>query len=211
MSNKTKLTTAFSFSLFLAVWIFITVDFLKWYEESKDLIKTQQEAIKEQEKVINDLNSVIFEKNNQLEKAAGDYESLEQDFQKIQDGNTELKSEIERLKVELNSITTVSAVSTAYTAFCDTGCGGVTRLGAYDVSNTIYYQGKRIIAVDPNVIPLGSLVVVDTGQKKFEAVAMDTGGAIKGNRIDILVKTKNKARNFGVQDVKVHVIDKNYF
>ncbi len=42
----------------------------------------------------------------------------------------------------------------------------------------------KMIAVDPKVIPLGSKVWVEG---YGEAIAGDTGGAIKGNRIDILL------------------------
>src|SRR5699024_9646567 len=74
--------------------------------------------------------------------------------------------------------------ATYYSAFCSTGCTGVTATGV-DVSSSNYVRGKRVIAVDPNVIPLGSTVRVSTPNESFEALALDTGGDIKGNRIDI--------------------------
>lgn len=66
-----------------------------------------------------------------------------------------------------------------------------------------------IVAVDPKVIPLGSKVYVefDNGQG-FEAVAEDTGGAIKGNRIDIALPDRQSVKNFGIKNVKVHVLEK---
>src|SRR5690625_3012009 len=79
--------------------------------------------------------------------------------------------------------------STAYTAFCDSGCIGITRTG-YDVSKTIYYDGMRIIAVDPDVIPLHSIVEVKTENETFTAIALDTGELIKGNIIDLLMETE---------------------
>lgn len=84
----------------------------------------------------------------------------------------------------------INVEATAYTAFCDTGCIGVTATGL-DVSSTIYTpDGYRVIAVDPSVIALGSIVKVtlDNGDS-FEAKAEDTGGDIRGNRIDILVES----------------------
>lgn len=98
--------------------------------------------------------------------------------------------------------------ATAYTSRCD-GCIGITKTGI-DVRNTIYNEkGQRIIAVDPNVIPLGSLVEVrlENGQT-FVAEAADTGGAIKGKRIDILVETKKQAYQFGRQPVEVRPLQK---
>ena len=95
---------------------------------------------------------------------------------------------------------------TAYTAFCNTGCIGITRTG-YDVSNTIYYDGLRVIAVDPEVIPLYSVVEIHTGTEVFKAIALDTGGLIKGNIIDLLVETKSEAYQWGRREVKVRVIE----
>lgn len=97
--------------------------------------------------------------------------------------------------------------ATAYTARCE-GCTGITKTG-YDVRHTIYAEdGRRIIAVDPSVIPLGSTVEVRLADgRTFEAVALDIGGAIKGERIDILVDTEKSAFQFGRQDVEVRVIE----
>lgn len=96
--------------------------------------------------------------------------------------------------------------ATHYTAYCPTGCTGVTATGV-DVSNTIYHEGKRVIAVDPSVIPLGSTVQVTTSDgSTFEATSQDTGGDIKGNRIDILVGSREEAYQLGRQDVTVKVI-----
>ena len=98
----------------------------------------------------------------------------------------------------------VTFEATAYTAFCSTGCTGITRTG-YDVSETIYYEGMRVIAVDPNVIPLHSIVEVATGEKVFTAIALDTGGNIKSYRIDILKETKEGALKFGRRDVEIKI------
>jgi 3D (Asp-Asp-Asp) domain-containing protein len=64
-----------------------------------------------------------------------------------------------------------------------------------------------VIAVDPSVIPLGSRVYIQYPDGHGEyAVAEDTGGAIKGNRIDIAKTTVGKAQDFGIQHVKVYVM-----
>ena len=84
--------------------------------------------------------------------------------------------------------------------------GGLTKMG------TKVRQG--VVSVDPNVIPLGSKVFI-TGYNKtpllpaggFVATAEDTGGAIKGNRIDIYLNgTQQQLLNFGKQNVKVFVL-----
>lgn len=95
--------------------------------------------------------------------------------------------------------------ATHYSAFCNTGCTGVTALG-WNVKNTIYYNGYRVIAVDPSKIKLGSLVEVQTSYGTFKALAGDTGGAIKGHRIDILVKSDNVAYELGREKVQVRIL-----
>ncbi|SDI53474.1 3D (Asp-Asp-Asp) domain-containing protein [Natribacillus halophilus] len=89
--------------------------------------------------------------------------------------------------------------ATAYTADCD-GCSGVTATGK-DLNND---RNANVVAVDPNVIPLGSTVHVEG---YGEAVAADTGGAINGEKIDLHVPTQDEAMNFGRQDVEVTVLD----
>lgn len=73
--------------------------------------------------------------------------------------------------------------STAYSG------GGVTATGTVPVRDP---NGISTIAVDPRVIPLGSLVYVEGYGK---AVAADTGGAIKGNIIDVYVNSEQEAYN----------------
>lgn len=89
--------------------------------------------------------------------------------------------------------------ATAYTASCN-GCSGVTATGVNLKSN----PNLKIIAVDPGVIPLGSKVWVEG---YGYAVAGDTGGAIKGNKIDVFMPSKSKAYDFGRQKVRVKVLN----
>jgi uncharacterized protein YabE (DUF348 family) len=89
--------------------------------------------------------------------------------------------------------------ATAYTAGCN-GCSGITRTGINLRAN----PNLKVIAVDPSVIPLGSKVWVEG---YGYAVAGDTGGAIKGMKIDLHVPTKNDAYKFGRRQVKVKIID----
>lgn len=78
------------------------------------------------------------------------------------------------------------------------------------------YMGNKLklgtISVDPSVIPLGSTVYI-TGYssphlpaKGMIAKATDRGGSVKGNRIDIFLPTKD-AKDFGLQDIKVYLLD----
>lgn len=81
-----------------------------------------------------------------------------------------------------------------YPHICNAGPPYKTATGTTPTAN-------RTIAVDPSVIPLGSHVIID-GR---EYVAEDTGGAIKGNRIDIVVATHKEALRCGKrQNVPVY-------
>ncbi|SFF60723.1 3D (Asp-Asp-Asp) domain-containing protein [Halobacillus alkaliphilus] len=91
-----------------------------------------------------------------------------------------------------------TAEATAYTAFC-TGCSGVTATGVDLRAN----PDQKVIAVDPDVIPLGSKVYVEG---YGEAIAADTGGAINGNRIDVFMPEREDALDFGRQSVQVKVL-----
>lgn len=65
-------------------------------------------------------------------------------------------------------------------------------------------KNPNVIAVDPSVIPLGSKVEVP-GFGVF--IAGDTGGAIKGNKIDIHFSTVQQALNWGRRTITVKVLD----
>lgn len=95
--------------------------------------------------------------------------------------------------------------ATAYVATCE-GCIGITKTGI-DVRNTTRHNGRHIIAVDPAVIPLGSVVQIRLADgRTIEAEAQDTGGAIKGRRLDLLVGDYDSAIQFGRQDVELRII-----
>ncbi len=89
--------------------------------------------------------------------------------------------------------------ATAYTAHCN-GCSGITRTGINLRTN----PKVKVIAVDPKIIPLGSKVWVEG---YGHAVAGDTGGAIKGMKIDLHVPSKSEAYKFGKRKVKMKIID----
>jgi len=65
-----------------------------------------------------------------------------------------------------------------------------------------YPLGRGIVAVDPNVIPMGSKLYIEG---YGEGIAADQGGAIKGNRIDLCFDTHQEALNWGIRTVKVIV------
>ena len=86
-------------------------------------------------------------------------------------------------------------VATAYTRY-DEGCGNYTYCGNY--------LRKGLVAVDPNVIPLGTrLFISGYGY----AIADDIGSAIKGSKIDLAFESLAAAFQFGVQRVTVYILN----
>jgi 3D (Asp-Asp-Asp) domain-containing protein len=85
--------------------------------------------------------------------------------------------------------------ATAYTPF-DPGVNWETSMG--------WKLRQGIVAVDPNLIPMGTKLYV---QGYGYAVAADVGGAIKGNHIDLAFFTLPSALKFGRRDVAVYVLD----
>lgn len=77
----------------------------------------------------------------------------------------------------------------------------ITATGSVPVYNP---GGISTIAVDPRVIPLGSLVYVENYGK---AIASDTGGAIKGKIIDVFLNSDSEARTWGRKyNVPVYIL-----
>lgn len=65
--------------------------------------------------------------------------------------------------------------------------------------------GYGVVAVDPRFMPLGTRLYIEG---YGYAVAADTGGAIKGNRIDLAIDSQHDVKN--VKDMKhvhVHILD----
>lgn len=165
--------------------------------------------ITEEESALQEAEALIEGKDAELAAKDAKIKTLESELASVKDEvkarANEKRDKPPQKKEEPAGWQTFEA--TAYTAYCAEGCTGITATGL-DVSQTIYHAGKRIIAVDPSVIALGSTVEVRQADgKTFEAVAQDTGGAIKGAKIDVLVANEADAVQFGRQSVKVRVIN----
>ena len=76
--------------------------------------------------------------------------------------------------------------------------------GGSGITATGMVAQHGVIAVDPQVIPLGTRVYIPG---YGVAIAADTGGAIRGNRIDLCMNTYREAINFGRGDVEVYILD----
>ena len=96
------------------------------------------------------------------------------------------------------SVTDLGNFTATHYCSCAKCCGTETGKTATGTQAT----AERTIAVDPEIIPLGSKVIINN--KVY--IAEDTGGAIKGNRIDIYCESHQEALELGVKKVKVYLI-----
>jgi 3D (Asp-Asp-Asp) domain-containing protein len=65
---------------------------------------------------------------------------------------------------------------------------------------------KGLIAADPRFLPLGSRVKLEAGNYSGEYLVADTGGAVRGRRIDIWTPTSREAMRFGRRVIKLTVL-----
>lgn len=98
---------------------------------------------------------------------------------------------------ELRSRPSLVVVATAYAPHHGRGVDGVTATGLP--------ARRGVVAVDPRVIPLGSVLYVEG---YGVALAADTGGAIRGRRIDVCFDTPREAYRWGRRVVRVYVLQK---
>lgn len=65
---------------------------------------------------------------------------------------------------------------------------------------------KGIIAADPRHLPLGSRVKIEAGSWSGEYLVADTGGMVRGKRIDIWTPSTREAMRFGRRTVKLTIL-----
>lgn len=158
-------------------------------------------SISDIENAVNNLNSLLPQLNS-------DY-AINLTEEAIASGNNQI-SEYEASILEENSSSNLAAESvngsvtnnlgtytmsaTAYTG------GGLTAMGIKPVRDP---NGLSTVSVDSSIIPLGSKVYVEG---YGYAIASDTGGAIKGNKIDLYMNTLQDCYSFGRRTVTVTIV-----
>lgn len=167
-------------------------------------------------KTVNRLEQKVESKNAEINSLQSKYNELDGSHKSLQKINDAYEKTINQLKQEKDSLINrikdlesnyINVKASAYIATCSEGCSGTTASGE-DVTDSIYVDGMRVIATDTSVIPMGSIVELHFKDGTVEtAIALDTGGAIKGNKIDLLVGSTSEGFQFGRQDVTVHVIE----
>lgn len=97
------------------------------------------------------------------------------------------------------------AIECVISAYCKENYPHICNDGEsiYTSTGTVATVG-RTIAVDPNIVPYGTAVEIEGVGIR---IAEDCGGAIKGNRIDLLFETHQEALEWGVQTRKVTILN----
>ncbi len=221
------LTIALAISLFHGVVTLIEenkqtkADNIKLYSQNQQIIHQDAKLLKHN----NDLQSSIKNLNKTIGTIRDNNAELQKQKQELIKAKDKLLQENSDLKKKVSmstsnvgkSVRTASPLvsrgteqhinsrvitmnATAYTASCS-GCSGKTRWGNYDLRAN---PNTKVIAVDPNVIPLGTKVHVEG---YGDAVAADTGGAIHGTKIDIFIPRLRDAIQWGSQTVKVTILN----
>lgn len=173
--------------------------FDEYMPKKEDEIQVVQEVV--QEVIVED---EIYEE----EYIAYEEEYIEEEVYVEQAVYEEVVETVEEVYEEPVYTNGISFEATAYAVGGWAVPGTVTADGT-DISGTIYSSsGYRIIAVDPSVIPMGTVVKVTYSDgTTFLAQASDTGGFIVGNRIDILYDNVPDALAFGRQNITVEFIN----
>lgn len=171
-------------------------------------LKEQRQAIENQKEALNNENNKLqaLKTSNEvtLSKLSKDIKEQKSLLSKTTEKEKQLvamdrASNSGSLSRGMSSSTSYSQVlslqATAYSGDTFTASGTPTKR---DIN------GYSTIAVDPRVIPLGSRVYVEG---YGYAIAEDTGGAIKGNIIDVFFYSESEAQSWGRRSVKVYILN----
>lgn len=89
-------------------------------------------------------------------------------------------------------------------------CGKRPGDPGYGITASGTHAKYGTVAVDPRVIPLGTRMYIESADGSFVygyCVAEDTGGAIKGNKVDLFFNTYDECMQFGRRSVNVYILD----
>ena len=202
---------------------------LKQIENDKKEIDQQQQSLETERKVLaqqqSELNNNLQKRQDALTVMQQKYSTVDQQISQAQKEKAAIESQIkaaqERIRQEQAAARARVAASSpssagtdaspvqasngqemyvTATAYSSEESGSVTKLG-YNIKNN---PNMKLIAVDPSVIPLGKKVWVEG---YGVAIAGDTGGAIVGHKIDVLMPTRAASLSWGRRTVKVIVLN----
>lgn len=149
----------------------------------------------------------IFENNKLVRSEFIEEEVAEKAIPKIIEKGTRTVAKTTRGNVRYKKVLTM--IATAYdNSYESTGKSPGEKYWGLTASGTKARVGA--VAVDPRVIPLGTKLYVESLDSTKDygfCVAEDTGGAIKGNKIDLFFNTAGEVKQFGRRKVKVYILD----
>jgi 3D (Asp-Asp-Asp) domain-containing protein/septal ring factor EnvC (AmiA/AmiB activator) len=185
-------------------------------EDKKEIAKQEENLAVERENLVKqqaELNLNLQKRQESLTAMQQKYSQVDQQMAGIQAELNAAQEKVRQEQAAASTIATASAPSTPSTP-APTGVEMYVTATAYSwqSAGSITYMGHNIkenpnmklIAVDPSVIPLGSKVWVEG---YGVAIAGDTGGAIKGHKIDVLMPNNAHAIAWGRKTVKIVVLN----
>ena len=110
---------------------------------------------------------------------------------------------------DLKSARMIPMTATAYDLSYES-CGKRPGDRGYGITASGMMAQRGVVAVDPKVIPLGTKLYIESPDGSYVygcAVAGDTGGAIKGNRIDLFMDTYSECMQFGRRTMNVYILN----
>ncbi|MCQ6277672.1 3D domain-containing protein [Bacillus sp. EB600] len=204
---------------------------LSQIETAKKEIDRQEQVLEEEQKALAkqqaDLDQNLQTRQETLTALQEKFSQIDQQMALAKEQKANIESQIQAAQEKLRQEQATAAARTAAAAAAPKGnteSSPVQAAGngeemyvtatAYNPEEFAYittsgYNIKanpnmKLIAVDPNVISLGKHVWVEG---YGVAIAGDTGGAIKGHRIDVLMPTRADALVWGIKAVKIVVLD----
>lgn len=162
--------------------------------------KEYERKIKVQEQIIEQYKINELHNKQQIKKEQLNINNLNSQLNQLKKDNNKLKKEL----VKESEMRKLTVQASAYISGCP-GCSGRTFSGV-SVDNTIEYNGYKVIAADLSILPLYSIVQINIKNNSFKAIVIDTGGDIKGYKIDLLVGSYEDAIEFGKQMALIKVL-----
>ena len=143
------------------------------------------------------------EAKNAFSIAIDSQEVLQPNIEQTDSQNNQTQATQQTIQIEnpndynINNEAVAESMSFRATAYClkgRTASGGSVRRG--------------IVAADPRILPLGTRIEVDAGSYSGTYTVADTGGSVKGRKLDIWVPSCSEATRFGRRSIKVSVLSK---
>lgn len=179
---------------------------LKQNNQLKDSLSQTQISLEETEKEKLNIEKNNKEKDFKISKLNKEIKNKNKEIKNLKDRNKQLNNKISELRrsttLRGSFRNKVNFISTFYSPY--ENVTGMEHDGDASATATGRAPGPTVFAVDPNVIPLNSKMrVTYPNGKVVTGVAGDTGGLIKGYKIDTFVYTHAEAERRGIEKVIV--------